>query len=210
MTTREHVNAWLEQAFSDGLPDGLDEQAEASVDKYAMWSALTALTQEVRLQGRAFKQLSDGLDTQSAERGRAQSNAREGEHRARRETVDLLLDLRERLQRGLRCLEQPVRWSWWQRLAGHPRVWRRVHEALSEGYRLNLAQLEHKLEVFDVREIACQDGPFDPHTMTAVEVRNRAELPDGTVLEILRPGYLWAGELRPTAAPGGRAGPSGL
>ena len=45
-----------------GIPEELlagDETAvdESTVDRYRMWAALTALTQEVKLQGRAFKQL---------------------------------------------------------------------------------------------------------------------------------------------------------
>ena len=36
-------------------------ETEAGYDLYALWSAVTTMTEETRLQGRAFKQLHDGL-----------------------------------------------------------------------------------------------------------------------------------------------------
>ena len=59
------------------------------MDRYRMWAALTALTQEVKLQGRSFKQLSDTLARETAK------------PRSRKEVLDGLLELRERLLRGV-------------------------------------------------------------------------------------------------------------
>jgi hypothetical protein len=52
---------------------------------------VTALTQEVKLQGRAFKQMSETL-------------VRETERRSRKEVLDALLEMRERLLRGLEAV----------------------------------------------------------------------------------------------------------
>ena len=82
-----------------GIPEELlagDESAaeESTVDRYRMWAALTALTQEVKLQGRTFKQLSDTL-------------GRDNEARSRKEVLDGLLELRERLLRGVEARRRP-------------------------------------------------------------------------------------------------------
>jgi hypothetical protein len=89
---------WLDSALAreeppPGIPEeilsGVENPAEgAETDLYTMWAAVTALTQEVKLQGRAFKQLSETLD-------------REFERRGDKQVLDALLDLRERLLRGL-------------------------------------------------------------------------------------------------------------
>src|ERR1035441_6259714 len=93
-----------------GIPEELlagDETAvdESTVDRYRMWAALTALTQEVKLQGRAFKQLSDTL-------------GRDNEARSRKEVLDGLLELRERLLRGVEAAgtREKVRPVFWDRI----------------------------------------------------------------------------------------------
>lgn len=183
MTTRERVGQLLEQAFQDGLPEGLEDWPRAAVDRHALWSAMTSLTQEVRLQGRAFKQLEEGLQRES------RVAAAEAERKARLESIDLLLAMRDRLARGLACLERR-KLPWWQRWMGLERSWR----PLTDGYRLNLEQLDGYLERLEVREIPSQGQAFDPHRMQALEIRIEPSRPEGTVLEVLRPGYTRAGE----------------
>jgi molecular chaperone GrpE len=106
----------------EGVPDGCD--------LYSMWSALTALTQEVKLEGRAFSQLRETLSAlpeleetvrDAAELQREAVDAaletagearriagellaereREAVRRARRELVEGLLDARDGLVRAL-------------------------------------------------------------------------------------------------------------
>lgn len=154
--TKEALRILILQRFSEWLDDVLVEEkplegvaaellaeleggkeAEAGVpgagayDLHSTWSALTALTQEVKLQGRAFKQLSDkmtpfdGLDAtigqllakhreslgearRIAEEGRADRRQRESELRlavrdhARHEFIRLIVDIRDSLMIGLR------------------------------------------------------------------------------------------------------------
>src|ERR1019366_5830383 len=104
-----------------GIPEELlkgDETGaeDATVDCYRMWAALTALTQEVKLQGRTFKQLSDTW-------------GRDQEARSRKEVLDGLLELRERLLRGVEAAGarekvRPVVWD---------RVVRRRWEQIGHG-----------------------------------------------------------------------------
>jgi molecular chaperone GrpE len=174
-----------------GIPEELLTDAgtgaeESTVDRYRMWSALTALTQEVKLQGRTFKQLSDTL-------------GRDNEARSRKEVLDGLLELRERLLRGVEGAEarekvQPV---FWDRI--FRRRWERIRhalevvDALDQGYRLTMKSLDDLLNRFEVRPIECQGKAFDPRTMSAVDVEETLDTPEGTVLAVYRTGYEWNG-----------------
>ena len=69
-----------------------------------MHAALTALTQEVKLQGRAFKQLGEAVapvaELAPALPGLLAEARRQAGERSRGEVLDALLDLRDRLARG--------------------------------------------------------------------------------------------------------------
>src|SRR2546423_7057960 len=91
----QRFEQWLDTAIAEesppqGIPAEImagDAPPESSpTDWYTMWAAMTALTQEVKLQGRAFKQLSETL-------------AAEAERRGRKEAPCGLLRIRERLLR---------------------------------------------------------------------------------------------------------------
>ena len=173
-----------------GIPEELlggDETAEEStVDRYRMWASLTALTQEVKLQGRAFKQLSDAV-------------GRDNEAKSRKETLDSLLELRERLLRGVEAAgaREKVRPVFWDRI--FRRRWEQIRHALEvvdamdQGYRLGLKSLDDLLARFEVRPIECKGEPFDSKLMSAVDVEETLDAPEGTVLAVYRTGYEWNG-----------------
>src|SRR5438105_11352412 len=84
-----------------------------------MWAAMTALTQEVKLQGRSFKQLSETLAPLANLAPELPEMERQAQERARREVLDVLLDLRDRLARGLdqvraarERMNDPMQSSW--------------------------------------------------------------------------------------------------
>ncbi|HEY6351854.1 MAG TPA: nucleotide exchange factor GrpE [Candidatus Angelobacter sp.] len=190
--------AWLDSAMAEeeppqGIPAeilaGEKSSAESDpTDLYTMWAAVTALTQEVKLQGRAFKQLSESL-------------AREAERRSRKEILDALLEIRERLLQGVESagIRADVQPSLWDRI--FRARWSKVRhaldvvEALEEGYRLSLARLDDLLRHFQVRPIECEGELFDPRLMSAVDVEETNELMDGTVVSVYRTGYEWNGEV---------------
>jgi molecular chaperone GrpE len=174
-----------------GIPEELlkgDETGaeDATVDRYRMWAALTALTQEVKLQGRTFKQLSDTL-------------GRDQEARSRKEVLDGLLELRERLLRGVEAAgaREKVRPVFWDRI--FRRRWEQIGHALEvvdameQGYRLSVKSLDDLLARFEVREIECKGEPFDPRLMSAVDVEETLDAEEGTVLAVYRTGYEWNG-----------------
>jgi molecular chaperone GrpE len=189
---------WLDSALAQeepppGIPEeiltGKDTPADdAPTDLYTMWAAVTALTQEVKLQGRAFKQLSETLD-------------REFERRGNKQMLDGFLDLRERLLRGLESvrLHQAPRPAFQDRIfRGRWREIQRAFEvvrALENGYRLTLESLDDLLKEFQLRPIECVGRPFDPQSMNAVDVEETGEAEDGEVLAVYRTGYERNGEV---------------
>lgn len=94
------------------VADGSEENGwlDRRCDSYTLWASMTALTQEVKLQGRAFKELNDALNLQAgrtaeeigaAYREREREVQREAERRCRKEILGSLIDLRDRLERGI-------------------------------------------------------------------------------------------------------------
>lgn len=195
---RELVVQWLDDLDTpepppEGVaPDVLGSAPEAP-DLFTLLAQLTALTREVQLEGRATNRLHADL-TAAMERvaqsvtpadavaRRLTEARREGRH----EVIGELLDVRDRLTRGLD--EAQRRLAALRGLRG--RLGQRpVLAALVEGTTLARERLDDALRRLDVHEIACHGEPFDPTLMRAVEVVTSAAEPPGTVLEVFRPGY---------------------
>lgn len=174
-------------------------------DLYSMWAAVTALTQEVRLQGRSFKQLSESLTPIAILAPQLPEIHRAAQEQARREVLDVFLDLRDRLARGLdrvrasqKKMDDSLRSSWTVRLLARHPILRQAFEsvtALEEGYQMSMERLVDTLAQFDVREIACEGERFDPKSMHAADVEETDKEAEGTVLEVYRAGYEWKGEV---------------
>jgi len=240
--------AWLDRSIADeqppqGLTAGLlaglengdplpplesEQTGSGGCDLYSLWEAMTALTQEVRLQGRTFKQLNETLSQSAQSLEASAAEARGGEedapaqpsriHQAeagqprKREIhfpLNVLLDLRDRVERGANTARNaaeelaPKRlplWARWlgvgARYAGHAQE---ILTALSHGYSLTLDSLDEMLVDSSVSRIACQGQIFDPQRMTAVDIEETSSVPEGTVVEVYRNGYEWNGEVYRTA-----------
>lgn len=185
-------SAMTEEGPPPGIPPEIlagDAAPESSAtDWHTIWAAMTTLTQEIKLQGRAFKQLSESL-------------AAEAERRGRKESLGALLEMRERLLRGLEGVRgyEDLRPGFWDRIFTRRR--RKVEHALGvvraleEGYRLSLGYLDDLLFQFQVQPIECEGRPFDPRRMNAVDVEETGRAAEGTVLFVYRAGYEWNGEL---------------
>lgn len=251
----ERFARWLDEVLAHGEPPagiaaellaelevaaGDDEGAAAlgpedGCDLYSLWSATTALTQEIKLQGRSFKQLADRLapfseldatleealeshrtalaqtrriadEALAGHRARDEEVTRRVERRVRREMLELVVDLRDRLLRGLEATRAQLQGlrrepapRWPQRfLAPHQAAFERLRDAtlaLEEGYALSVLRVDEELERAGVREIECRGRPFDPHRMTAVEVEEVSRSDDGMVQRVYRSGYEWQGEI---------------
>ncbi len=189
--------------------DGGGQARRAPTATYSLWAAMTALTQEVKLQGRAFKELNDTLGSQESRMTERERELllHETERRCRKEGLGVLIDLRDRLGRGL----ESVRTSQAEISKAAPRGWRarffsqasRPNDdaldatlaALTKGYELGLERLDQTLEEFNAREIPCEGQTFDPRRMNAIDRQESSAVPEGTVIEVYRSGYEWNGEL---------------
>ena len=258
-----HFETWLDdvlaeekplEGFDAALLSELDVETDIPVkevsgnhsDTYTTWAAMTALTQEVKLQGRAFRELKTdlaplstlgpSLDNLSAAQRDAVSHAgkvadrahtvladhkkalrKEADLRAENAVINVLLDTRERLNIGLKStkescmeLEASVTENWF----GKWRTGRKadmkhavdIISSLKKGYSLGLERLDETILKWGVAEIQCKGEPFDPNVMTAVDMEEREDIPDGTVVEVFRTGYVWNNEtLRPAQVKVARA-----
>ncbi|HYL11581.1 MAG TPA: nucleotide exchange factor GrpE [Terriglobales bacterium] len=200
---------------------------EGRCDLYALWSAITALTQEVKLQSRTFKQMGNTLaqlpeavaaaipqgssaeltDVQEEEKQEPEAaSAVAHAWRPENQHIDLLLDLRDRLERGLNSVREASselvscarrsRWSRWFRKDNEPpSQTRQVLAALEKGYILTLDRLDEALQDYHINPISCQGKEFDSRRMTAVELQQTDSVPEGTVVSVYRNGYEWEGEV---------------
>jgi hypothetical protein len=210
-------------ANGDPLPP-LDSAApRGGCDLYSLWAAMIALTQEIRLQGRAFKQLNETLlrSAKSAEDSIVDQQAAEeprsgvarvsptSSRQPRKQEIDVLLDLRDRVERSgatARNAAQELAPSRLPRLArwlgvgdGYARHAQEIVAALSGGLSLTVDTLDEALVACRISRIECQGRLFDPNRMTAVDIEQSAAVPEGTVSEVYRNGYEWNGEVYRTA-----------
>jgi len=210
---------WLDSALAaEEPPRGVEAEILAAVTgnsedrahpppatAYSLWAAMTALTQEVKLQGRSFKELNETLGAQAGRMAeRERDLLRETERRCRKEVLGVLIDLRDRMGRGLESLRtseaeisKPVPRGWRARFFAQPAqdTAGPTLAALKKGYELGLERLDQTLEEFNAREIPCAGQAFDPRRMNAVDRQESATLPEGTVIEVYRSGYEWNGEV---------------
>ena len=180
--------------------------ANARCDLYSIWAAVTALTQEIKLEGRSFKQLSETLAPLADLAPQLPEMHREAQERARREMLDVLLESAGPPGPGPRGgPREPGENARIARIRLGGRLLAR-HTVLapglgsrqprsSEGYTLSLDRLDEVLAQFDVRKIVCQGEPFDPGSMHAVDVEETEQAAEGTVVEVYRAGYEWKGEV---------------
>ena len=220
---------WLDHALEDEQrPEGLTtelicalrngdplppmEGAERGGDLYSLWAAMTALSQEVRVQGRLFKQLNETLvqQRQASAPEAGWEEFRSGPVAAPRKLeIDLLLDLRDRVDRGIASMRHaatelaPARLPLLARWLGVGRHYARhtqeILDALSHGYALTLDRVDEALVACGVDRIVCLNCQFDPQRMTAVDIAKTGDVPEGTVVEVYREGYEWDGKVYRTA-----------
>ena len=72
---------------------------------------------------------------------------------------------------------------------------RRIMLPLLEGYQLIYQRLERTLVQLGIQRIDCLGYPVDPTEMTVVELVDDPNVEPETVVDIVRPGYLWQGRL---------------
>jgi molecular chaperone GrpE len=221
----EGLTPELLSALRNGEPLPSLEEAPAAdhgSDLYSLWAAMTTLAQEVRVQGRLFKQLnetmiesaqSSGTPNRGTPGGEAGDPAEvrseaSGSGQPRKQEIDLLLDLRDRMERGIASARDAAaeltparlpRFARWLGGDGYARHAQEILSAVSHGYSLTLDRLDEALVACGVDRIACLSRVFDPQRMTAIDIDETAVVPEGTVVEVYRDGYEWNGRVYRTA-----------
>jgi molecular chaperone GrpE len=215
-------NLWLDEMLdheppppgiaADLLADLQASTEDGSVldrcDLFSQWSAIAAVTEETKLQGRSFKQLSNTLGPVGELAGSVSSLLERSEQHleylkqvAREELVtemlDALLDIRDRLDGGAasaqRIAAEPLptpRSRLMTRFRSKAEVPRNeLASAVIQGYALSRDRLDALLAGYGVRPIECLGQAFDPTGMKAVDIDMGSTAPDGTVMEVYRTGY---------------------
>jgi len=207
----EEPPAGVDQELLSAVLGGEEAHADAC-DSYALWSAMTTLAQEVKLQGRTFKELSEAVSAEPARIGEEMRNAwkdrereiqRATEHRCRKDALGVLIDLRDRLMRGIETVRGGeaeiagrAKPGWFARMFGQGDGARAdVLMALKKGYELSIERLDQALAEMNACEIRCQGEKFDPRRMNAIDREVSQTEPEGVVLEVYRSGYEWNGEV---------------
>lgn len=72
---------------------------------------------------------------------------------------------------------------------------RALVDSLVVGYTMSVQRLDRTLEKHGLERIACTGRPFDPETMEVVEVVMDATRTSSEVIEEVRPGYRYGGQL---------------
>ena len=104
-----------------------------------------------------------------------------------------ILDIRDRLERGIKAAEE-IHPPWLVRLSRGD-AWK---EKFVEGQKMTVRHLDRLLASYGVSPIEAVGGSFDPFRMKALEVEKREDLPSGFVIEEIRKGFLLGEEiLRP-------------
>lgn len=236
---RAQFEVWLDRMLAgeappEGLPPELLAQTTApqsgeEADLYQVFTALTGLTGEIRLQGRAFKQLSEAItplaeapsrlkeleDSQHATLEQITTlvedalapDAQESALPSAKESLAVLLDMVDRLERGLRAFDAAVEAlgsrppSWRQRLLGTPpdTNLNAAINAMREGYEMTLSRLHAAFTQWEIERIGAPGELFDPTRMAAIDVESTSAGPAGTVLEVYRSGYELHGAVIVTA-----------
>jgi len=184
-----------------GAAPAAGEEAREEADLFSVFVELAGLRNEVRTQSRLVK---DALDRFRGVFDRLQASHATLEQelkRARAEALDrektllkpLLLDIidvRDRLAAGLKPAAPP---RWYERF--RPKARHEVEAAWREGTRMTLRRIDTLLA--DRRIVATETvgRPFDPRLAAAVATVEDPAAVDGTVVEEVRAGFLWQGEL---------------
>jgi molecular chaperone GrpE len=200
-------------AYLDGLDH--DESGEAPVaraeevseetDLFTVFVELAGLRSEVRTQSRIvkealdrFRPVFDALQSSHAtleqELKRARADALDRERTLLKPLLLDVIEVRDRLAAGLKPAVMAPRRRWYERFL--PEATRSAEaEAWREGMRMTLRRVDRLLANQRISAIETVGRPLDPRHAAAVATVEDASAAHGIVVEEVRPGFLWQGEL---------------
>jgi len=200
-------------AYLDGLDHdesgevaaGTAEEASEEADLFSVFAELAALRNEARTQSRIVKEALDRFrsvfDTLQASHGtleqelkRARADARDRERMLLKPLLLDVIDVRDRLAAGLKpALAAPPQ-RWYERLLPEAKRASKA-EAWREGLRMTLRRVDRLLADQRIAVIETVGRPLDPRHAAAVATVADPSAADGIVMEEVRAGFLWQGEL---------------
>lgn len=211
-TTREELLSRF-VAYLDGLdpdgsgeaPAGTTEEGTEEADLFSIFVELAGLRNETRTQSRILKEALDRFrsvfDTLQAshaaleqELKRARADAGDRERRLLKPLLLDIIDIRDRLAAGLKPAVAAAP-RWYERFRSSSRAQRAAAEARQEGMRMTLRRVDRLLSDQRIAAIETVGRPLDPRHATAVATVEDPSAADGIVVEEVRPGFLWQGEL---------------
>ncbi len=194
------------QAYLDTAETAAPEFQTETSDLYSIFVEVAGLRSEVRTESRLVKEALDQFRgvfdmlqasqaTVQQELDRARSVARDQADAALRPLLLDVIDLCDRLLAAL-TFAAAARPGW----AG--RLWRRPAsggEAWQEGLRMTVRRLDQVLLDRRVVPVQLIGLPFDPRRARVVATVADRSTAEGTVLEEVRPGFLWNDQVLRTA-----------
>jgi molecular chaperone GrpE len=184
------------EMMADADADAIaDADADTGTDLHSLYIEMAALRSEVRTESRLVK---DTLDLVRDVVGRTETErARVAElEREAALLKPLLIDLievRDRLAAGVASPSPTAAASpWYRRLLRGPDT---TADAWREGLRMTLSRFDRVLRERGVVPIDLAGKPFDPKLARAVGTTADAGMENGVVVQEVRSGFLWEGEL---------------
>ena len=181
-----------------------DDEGTQQTDLFDLFSEMSALRNEVKIESRQFKTALDEfkntfdlLHASHTQLSRELDKYRDELQTQRRDITRAMLldilDVYDRLAAGLAVLVnyQPVS-SWLGKTTQQDKQF--VH-GVQEGQTMILRKIEQILAKYQVQAIDALHKPVDPHCMSVVEVDNLPDIANGVVVEELRRGFLWDGQV---------------
>jgi molecular chaperone GrpE len=190
---------------SGEAPTGTADEASEEADLFSVFVELAGLRNEARTQSRIvkealdrFRSVFDTLQSSHAtleqELKRARADAHDRERTLLKPLLLDIIDVRDRLAAGLKQTAAAAPRRWYERFAG-PKAKRAEAEAWREGMRMTLRRVDRLLADQRIAVIETVGRPLDPRHAAAVATVQDPAAADGVVVEEVRPGFLWQGEL---------------
>ena len=211
----ENCRRWLARLPADGEPAGNHRENEQIPDLYSFYVELCALRQEFRKNHRRAHEQQQNLDSRFEEfserlarlekRLTITDPAPGPADTQERNRLRALAEFHERLLRFRdHWPPAPSATTTATRPRGlFARLRRRsalpdnesLSPSLRQGYEILCHHYDSLLEQENICRCSCRGERFDPLSMVAVEIVNRPDSADNEVVEELKGGYLWRGEV---------------
>jgi len=197
----EQFENFLQQA-EQLSPENNDaiEKASKQIDLYQLFSELSALKTEVKKEARQQKEtithftkildtLQNSNNQLTQELGKAESQRKNAIIQAKKDLLEGVIDLNDRLEATLISMEN-FKPPFMERKAS-----REFHKGVQQGLAMTLRRVEQLLNSHDITPVKAIGKAVNPHTMRVTELKEEVKQPDGIVLEEIRRGYLHQGKL---------------